>query len=123
MILAEVTERVIGAAIQVHRELGPGLLESAYQSCMGLEMTESGICFQQEVVIPLVYKGRAVPNSYKIDFLVEKQVIVELKTVDKLAPVHAAQVITYLKMTKCRVGLLFNFNVAVLKQGMRRIVL
>lgn len=123
MILAEITERVIGAAITVHRELGPGLLESAYQNCLRVEMSDSGIRYQHEVTIPLTYKGRSIPNSYKIDFLVEGQVIVELKTVDKLAPVHTAQVITYLRMTKCRVGLLFNFNVDVLTKGMRRIVL
>lgn len=123
MIHGELTEQIIGAAITVHREVGPGLLESAYQSCFDLELTERGIQFEREVQVPLTYKSKSVPNLYKIDFLVESKVIVELKAIDKLVPVHTAQVMTYQKMTGCRVGLLFNFNVDVLIHGMRRIVL
>ena len=123
MIHGELTEQIIGAAITVHREVGPGLLESAYQSCFDLELTERGIRFEREVQVPLTYESKAVPNLYKIDFLVERKVIVELKAIDKLVPVHTAQVMTYQRMTGCRVGLLFNFNVDVLIHGMRRIVL
>jgi GxxExxY protein len=123
VIHGELTEQIIGAAITVHREVGPGLLESAYQSCFDLELTERGIQFEREVQVPLTYKSKSVPNLYKIDFLVESKVIVELKAIDKLVPVHTAQVMTYQKMTGCRVGLLFNFNVDVLIHGMRRIVL
>ena len=123
MILGDVTEQIIGAAISVHREIGPGLLESAYQTCFAIEMTRCGIEFEKELQVPLVYKGTIIPNCYKIDFLVARQVVVELKTADRLAPVHTAQLMTYLRMTKCRVGLLFNFNVDVLISGMRRVVL
>ena len=123
MILGDVTEQIIGAAISVHREIGPGLLESAYQTCFAIEMTRCGIEFEKELQVPLVYKGTIIPNCYKIDFLVARQVAVELKTADRLAPVHTAQLMTYLRMTKCRVGLLFNFNVDVLISGMRRVVL
>ena len=123
MILGDVTEQIIGAAISVHREIGPGLLESAYQTCFAIEMTRCGIEFEKELQVPLVYKGTIIPNCYKIDFLVARQVVVELKTADRLAPVHTAQLMTYSRMTKCRVGLLFNFNVDVLISGMRRVVL
>ena len=123
VILGDVTEQIIGAAISVHREIGPGLLESAYQTCFAIEMTRCGIEFEKELQVPLVYKGTIIPNCYKIDFLVARQVVVELKTADRLAPVHTAQLMTYLRMTKCRVGLLFNFNVDVLISGIRRVVL
>ena len=123
MIHGELTERIIGAAITVHREVGPGLLESAYQSCFAMELTDQGICFEREVQVPLIYKSRTIPNLYKIDFFIEHKVIIELKAIDKLAPIHSAQLMTYLRMTGSRVGLLFNFNVDVLIHGMRRIVL
>jgi GxxExxY protein len=123
MIHGELTDKVIGAAIAVHREVGPGLLESAYQTCFQIELQDRRIPFEREVQVPLIYKGRIVPNLYKIDFLVDAKVIVELKVIDKLAPIHVAQVLTYQKMTGCRVGLLFNFNADVLIHGMKRIVL
>jgi len=123
MLLSNVTDQIIGAAIAVHREIGPGLLESAYQNCFGIELEDRHITFEREVPLSLVYNGRVVPDVYRIDFIVEGQVVVELKSVDKLAPIHTAQLITYQKLTKCRVGLLFNFNSKVLTQGMRRIVL
>ena len=123
MLLGHLTDRIINAAITVHRQVGPGLLESAYQTCFALELDEQRVQFKREAPLSLTYNGRMVPNVYKIDFIVEKQVIVELKSVDKLASIHIAQLMTYQKLTKCRVGLLFNFNTKVLMHGMRRIVL
>ncbi|HEY0304223.1 MAG TPA: GxxExxY protein [Longimicrobiales bacterium] len=123
VLLSNITDQIIGAAITVHREIGPGLLESAYQTCFGIELDDRNMRFEREVPLSLVYNNRVVPNVYRIDFIVEGQVIVELKSVDKLAPIHTAQLITYQKLTKCRVGLLFNFNIEVLVHGMRRIAL
>ena len=123
MLLATITDQIIGAAISVHRQLGPGLLESAYQTCFAIELNDRGIEFEREVSLSLEYNGRIVRDVYRIDFVVEQQVIVELKSVDKLAPIHTAQLMTYQKLTNCRVGLLFNFNTEVLIHGMRRIVL
>ena len=123
MLLATITDQIIGAAISVHRQVGPGLLESAYQTCFAIELNDRGIEFEREVSLSLEYNGRIVRDVYRIDFVVEQQVIVELKSVDKLAPIHTAQLMTYQKLTNCRVGLLFNFNTEVLIHGMRRIVL
>ncbi len=123
LIHGELTERIIGAAITVHREIGPGLSESAYQRCFHLELEEQHVPFEREVQIPLIYKGIIIPDVYRIDFLIDRKVIVELKAIEKLAPIHAAQIMTYQKMTRIRVGLLFNFNADVLIHGMRRIVL
>jgi GxxExxY protein len=123
LIHGELTERIIGAAISVHREIGPGLSESAYQRCFHLELEEQRIPFKREVQIPLIYKNIVIPDVYRIDFLIDGRVIVELKAIDKLAPIHTAQIMTYQRMTRIRVGLLFNFNVDVLIHGMRRILL
>jgi GxxExxY protein len=123
VLLATITDQIIGAAISVHRQLGPGLLESAYQTCFAIELNDRGIEFEREVSLSLEYNGRIVRDVYRIDFVVEQQVIVELKSVDKLAPIHTAQLMTYQKLTNCRVGWLFNFNTEVLIHGMRRIVL
>lgn len=116
------TEKVIGAAIQVHRELGPGLLENAYSECLAIEMADCGLRAMREVKIPLRYKNVAVDNVYRLDFLVEDSLIIECKTVDHLLPIHSAQVLTYLKLTEKRLGLLLNFNVEVLHKGIKRIV-
>ena len=116
------TEKVIGAAIQVHRELGPGLLENAYSECLAIEMADCGFHAMREVKIPLRYKNVAVDNVYRLDFLVEDSLIIECKTVDHLLPIHSAQVLTYLKLTEKRLGLLLNFNVEVLHKGIKRIV-
>ncbi len=116
------TEAVIGAAIAVHRALGPGLLESAYEQCMAIEMGARGLNFQEQQRVPLIYRGVPVEAAYRIDFLVEKQVVVELKAVTKLEDVHTAQLITYLKLTGCHAGLLLNFNVPVMRLGIRRVV-
>ena len=119
--LNALTERVIGAAIQVHRELGPGLLKSAYSECLALELKDCGLHATREVAIPLRYKSIAVENAYRLDFVVEDAVIIECKAIEQLLPIHSAQVLTYLKLTDKRLGLLINFNVEVLHKGLKRI--
>jgi len=114
---------VIGAAIEVHRALGPGLLESAYEACLAYELTERDIPFERQKPIPILYKGVALDAGFRADLLVDGLVVVELKAVDALAPVHEAQVLTYLKLTGCKLGLLINFNVPILKHGLKRLVL
>jgi GxxExxY protein len=115
-----ITEAIIGAAIEVHRALGPGLLESAYQECLCRELTVRGVPFERERPLPLEYKGIRLECGYRLDLLVSNAVIVEIKSVEALAPVHEAQLLTYLRLGGWRVGLLINFNVEVLKQGIRR---
>jgi len=119
----ELTERIIGAAIEVHRGLGPGLLESAYQSCLAKEFELQKIPFEREVPVPVVYKGMQVDCSYRLDFLVDRKVVIEIKAVNAMAPIFEAQLITYLKLTGYPVGLLINFNVKLLKNGLLRRVL
>ena len=116
------TGRVIGAAIEVHTALGPGLLESAYEQCLCRELELSGIPHERQRELPIEYKGVRLDVGYRIDILVDDRLIVELKACDSLQPVHDAQMLTYLKLTGIRVGLLINFNVSVLKDGLRRIV-
>ena len=116
------TEQVIGAAIDVHRALGPGLLESTYRDCFCQELFLRGIPFQREVPVPLEYKGIAVPCGFRLDVLVADFVLLELKSVSKLLPIHEAQLLTYLRLRRLHVGLLINFNVTVLKNGIRRLV-
>lgn len=120
---SELTHRIIGAAIEVHKSLGPGLLESAYQICLARELALRQIEFEQEKPIPIHYKGVALDCGYRLDFVVENRVVVELKAVEKALPVHEAQLLTYLKLTGCKVGLLINFNIPVLKDGVTRLVL
>jgi GxxExxY protein len=117
------TEQIIGALIEVHRTLGPGLLESAYQACSARESSLRQMLFEQEKTLTLEYKGVHVDCGYRLDFIVSGKVIVELKTVEALQPVHEAQLLTYLRLTGCKVGLLVNFNVPVLKHGIKRMVL
>lgn len=119
----KLTEVVIGAAIEVHRELGPGLLEHAYAKCLCRELELRGVAFEHEKPMPIVYKGLETDCGYRIDLLVDGRVVVELKAVHELVPVHDAQLLTYLKLSGIRVGLLINFNVPVLKDGIRRRVL
>jgi GxxExxY protein len=119
----ELTEKIIGAAIEVHKQVGPGLLESAYQACLARELALVGLHFEQEKSIPVEYKGILLDCGYRLDFLVENKVIVELKTVDELNDTHKAQLLTYLKVTHFKVGLLINFNVPVLKDGIKRLIL
>lgn len=123
LIHEELTRKIIGAAIEVHRALGPGLLESAYQVCLARELTLQGIPFESEVLIPVVYKGVNLDAGYRADLIVDGKVVIELKAVESLLPVHEAQLLTYLKLTNCKVGLLINFNVPVLKDGIIRRVL
>lgn len=114
---------MIGALIDVHRALGPGLLESAYEACFCRELTLRGLAFERQVGIPIDFKGIRIDCGYRIDVLVEARFIVELKAVDRLAPIHAAQILTYMKLAGIQVGLLVNFNVTSLRNGLRRFTL
>ncbi|MEJ2362287.1 MAG: GxxExxY protein [Gammaproteobacteria bacterium] len=117
-----IAEQIIGAAIEVHRELGPGLLESVYHRCMARELDMRKVMYKSELSIDAYYKGKELPSAFRIDMLVMDKVIVEYKTVDKIVPLHAAQLLSYLKLSGKRLGLLINFNVPVLKQGIKRVV-
>ena len=118
----KITEAIIGAAIEVHRALGPGLLESAYVACLVYELIQRGYKVFTEVPLPLVYKGVKLECGYRLDLLVNDKVIVEVKSVDRLAPIHDAQIISYLKISGHKVGLLINFNVTMVKNGVKRFV-
>ena len=118
----EITERVIGAAIEVRRHLGPGLLESIYEECLCFELSQAGLRFQRQVCLPINYKGLKLESAYRMDLLVEDEVVVEIKATEEMPPVFAAQVLTYLKSADKPVGLLINFNVPILKDGLKRIV-
>jgi GxxExxY protein len=118
----QITERVIGAAIEVHKHLGPGLSESAYEECLCYELSQLGLTFQRQVPLPVAYKGLKLDCGYRMDIVVENAVILELKSIDEFAPIHSAQLLTYLRLTGMKVGLLMNFNVPVLKNGLKRLV-
>ncbi|MFT6872292.1 MAG: GxxExxY protein [Roseivirga sp.] len=122
MQLNDISKQIIGAAIEVHKALGPGLLESAYQECLYFELVNMGLSVRKEVPRPIVYKDVKLDHGYRIDLLVEEQVVVELKTVEFLADVHFAQTLTYLKLGNYKLGLLINFNVTLLKDGIKRII-
>ena len=115
--------KVIGLAIEVHRHLGPGLLESAYEECLALESTQHAIGFRRQVALPVVYKGKRLGCSYRMDFVVENYLVLEIKTVESLLPIHEAQLLTYLKLSELKIGLLINFNVPLLRDGIKRMVL
>ena len=117
------TSRIIGAAIEVHQALGPGLLESAYEECLAYEMQVRGLTFMRQVSLPVAYKGVNLDCAYRLDFLVENSVVLELKAVEALLPIHTAQVLTYLKLGGWTLGLLLNFNVPILRNGIKRLVL
>jgi len=119
----QLTERIIGAGIEVHRELGPGLLESAYQRALAYELRLRGIVLEEQKLCPITYKDLVIDDAYRLDFLVAGLVVVELKTVDALLEVHDAQVLTYLKFSRCHVGLLLNFRSTILTRGLRRLAL
>ena len=121
--LNALTEKIIGATIEVHRYLGPGLLESAYENCLSYELEQLGLSVDRQKALPLVYKEIYLDQGYRLDLLVEQKIVVELKTVDRLTPVHEAQVLSYLKFSGCELGLLINFNVRLLKNGIRRYVM
>jgi GxxExxY protein len=120
----QLTEQIIGAAIEVHRELGPGLLESAYQRALAHEFRLKRMSFEEQKLCAINYKDLLIEDAYRLDFLVENRVVVEVKAIDELLGVHDAQVLTYLRFSSCRIGLLFNFRTAILtKHGLRRLVL
>jgi len=116
------TKLVIGAAIEVHRIMGPGLLESVYQKCLERELTLQGIAFKPQEPLPIEYKDELIDEEFKIDFYFPNQLVVEIKAVEKMLPIHQAQLLTYLQLSKTRVGLLINLNVPVLKDGVKRMV-
>lgn len=117
------TEEIIGAAIDVHRVLGPGLLESAYQECLCVELGLRNLRFSSQVALPVEYKGHLVDLGYRLDLVVENRIVLELKAVERLLPLHEAQLLTYLRLGHFSTGLLLNFNVPVLKDGIRRMKL
>ena len=124
MIVTEndITGKIIGCALKVHSMLGPGLLESVYQECLYYELLQANIFVEKEKALPLIYDDVKLENGYRIDLLVEKSVVVEIKSIEEIAPVHLSQVLTYLKLSKNRFGLLINFNVVRLKDGIKRVV-
>lgn len=119
----DLTERIIGCAIAVHRELGPGLLENVYEAALALEFTAQEVRFVRQLALPVSYKGTDLGLDYRLDFLVEEEVIVELKAVEKLLPIFEAQLMTYMKLSRKRLGLLINFNVPLLRDGIVRRIL
>lgn len=122
MIENEISEKIIGCAIQVHRELGPGLLESAYEACLYYELVEAGLVVEKQRILPVVYKSVTLDCGYRLDLIVEDKVIIEVKSVADIDDIHLAQVMTYLKLSKCKLGLLINFNVDLVKNGIKRVV-
>lgn len=122
MQFEELTSEIIGAAIEVHKELGPGLLESTYERCLVHELSLRGIKTERQKVQPIIYKGLELDEGYRLDILVDHQIILELKVVDSLNDIHTAQLLTYLKLSDLRLGYLLNFNVTQMKQGIKRLV-
>jgi GxxExxY protein len=117
------SRKVIGCAIEVHKHIGPGLLESAYEQCLGYELRQNGIAFARQVPLPVEYKDMRLDCGYRADLVLDDQLVVELKSVDKLQRIHEAQLLTYMKIAKIHTGLLINFNVNLLKSGIKRFVL
>lgn len=120
--LDQISRRIIGAAIEVHRHLGPGLLESAYQTCLAFELRQRGLKVEEQKPLPVIYKDVRLDCGYRLDLLVEDAVVVEIKALEQLAPIHQAQLLSYLRLSGKSVGLLVNFHVRVLKDGVKRIV-
>jgi GxxExxY protein len=118
----EISEKIIGAAIQVHKEMGPGLLESSYEGCLFYELVQAGLYIEKQLPLPLIYKEVKLDCGYRLDLIVEKKVIIEIKSVEALNDIYLAQVLTYLKLSNCKLGLLINFNVLKLKDGIKRVV-
>ena len=118
----DLTSLIIGAAIEVHRQLGPGLFESVYLACLVCELQSYKVPFERQLTLPLLYKGMALDLGFRIDLVVDQKVIVEVKSIERFAPVHRAQLLTYLKLMGCPAGLLINFNVPVLKDGVQRVL-
>jgi GxxExxY protein len=120
--LDQISRRIIGAAIEVHRHLGPGLLESAYQSCLVFELRQQGFRVDEQKPLPVTYKEVRLDCGYRLDLVVEDEIIVEVKAIEKLLPIHDAQILSYLRLSNKKIGLLMNFHVPVLKDGLKRIV-
>jgi len=120
--LNKITEGIIGAAIEVHRNLGPGLLESAYQAALAYELNQRGYKVEQQKPLPMLYKEIKLDAGYRLDFLINDKVVLEIKSSDKIMPIHDAQILSYLRLSGCKVGLLINFNVKLLKNGIKRFV-
>ena len=116
------SKKVIGLAIEVHKNLGPGLLEKTYEECLCLELKEAGLSYEKQVILPITYKNKVINDAYRVDILVEDCLIIELKTVQTLEKIHRAQLLTYLKLSNKKLGLLINFNVPLLKDGVVRVV-
>ncbi len=119
----DIANRVIGAAIEVHKHLGPGLLESAYEACLAIELTHLDLPFERQKILPLHYRGQSVDAAYRLDFVVAGQLSLELKSIDQLEQIHTAQVLTYLRLTRLKLALLINFNVPLLRDGLKRVIL
>lgn len=118
----EITEIIIGCSIKIHKSIGPGLLESAYEECLFYELSKTNLKIERQKALPLIYEEVKLECGYRADFLIENKVVVELKSIEALADIHLAQVLTYLKLSKCKVGLLINFNVLKLTNGIKRLV-
>ena len=123
MTTKELTSKIIGCAIEVHKVLGPGLLESVYQECLAFELENAGLEIETEVIVPIYYKGIKLDRGYRIDILVEEEIVLELKTVDKLIDKHQAQVLTYLRLGGFNLGYLLNFNEVLMRKGIKRFIL
>jgi len=121
--LDQISYQIIGAAMKVHSELGPGLLESAYETCLKYELVDRGLFVERQKALPIIFKGIEMENAYRLDLLVAHSIIIELKVVEDLAPIHQAQLMTYLKLSGLKLGLLLNFNVVRMKNGITRIVM
>jgi GxxExxY protein len=119
----EITQQVIGCAIEVHRQLGPGLLESVYEKCLAYELKQAGLVFEKQIELPVHYKEVQIDCGFRVDLFIEKALIVEIKAVEALIPVHEAQILTYMRLMGAKTGLLINFHVRLLKDGIRRFVL
>jgi len=122
MTIDDLTEIIIGCAIEVHKILGPGLLESAYEECLAYELSKAGLSFERQSTLPIIYKEIKLDHGYRLDLVVEEEVIIELKTVESISPVHKAQMLTYMKLSGIDLGLIINFNVKLLKDGIKRFV-
>ena len=120
---SELTSKIIGCAIEVHKALGPGLLESAYEECLAYELQKAGLRIERQKALPVVYKDIKLDCGYRIDILVENAVVLELKSIDAVSPVHEAQILTYLKFSEREIGLLINFNVTLLKNGLKKYIM
>lgn len=123
LVMGELTEQVIGMAIDVHKQLGPGLLESIYEECLCLELAGAGFLCERQIAIPVSYRNIRLDAGFKADIIVDKKLIIEIKSVERLLRVHEAQLLTYLRMTGCKIGLLMNFNSVLLKDGLKRFVM